>query len=133
MRWKGKISRFRFGHSVLIHIYYIGGSHHYFILHYANKMIGEPFRIIFKIPARGIRDFASASKVFNQTITDCETLGIEPVQEEVRLSDYLNKRGRYTNKAFWEAILVLQKDEHSKIKICNKNTRITGFSESEGS
>ena len=111
------------------HIYYIGGSHHYFILHYANKMIREPFKIIFKIPKRGIRDFASASKEFNQTIIDCETLGIYPAQEEILLLDYLKKRGRYTNKAFWESILILQKDEHSKIDICNKSARNKGFSE----
>jgi len=111
------------------HLYYIGGSHHYFILHYANKMLGEPFKIIFKIPARGIRDFASASKEFNQEIIDCETLGIYPVQKEILLLDYLKKRGRYTNKAFWESILILQKDEHSKIDICNKSTRNEGFRE----
>lgn len=110
-------------------IYYIGGSHHYFILHYANKMIGSPFKLIFKIPARGIRDFASASKEFNQTIIDCETLGIKPDQQEILLSDYLSKRGRYTNKAFWKSILILQKDEHSKIDICNKGARNEGFRE----
>ncbi len=50
-------------------------------------MIGEPFKIVFNIPAREIRDFASASKKFNQTIIDCETLGIEPIQKEVKLSN----------------------------------------------
>nr|WP_147664673.1 hypothetical protein [Candidatus Prometheoarchaeum syntrophicum] len=92
-------------------------------------MIGEPFKIIFKIPKRGIRDFASASKEFNQEIIDCKLLGIYPEQEDVNLLNYSKKRGRFTNKAFWESILVLQKDEHSKIDICNKTARNEGFTE----
>lgn len=110
-------------------IYYIGGSHHYFVLHYANKMIGSPLNIIFKIPARGIRDFSSASKEFNQTIIDCETIGIISPQKEIKLTEYLKKRGRYTNKAFWECILVLQENKSSKIDICNKGARNKGFRE----
>jgi len=49
-------------------IYYIGGQHHYKILTKANAKANYPFKIIAKIPSRGIRDYSTASKEFKPII-----------------------------------------------------------------
>jgi hypothetical protein len=109
-------------------IFYIGGAHHYFILYYANKMIGSPFQILFEIPPLGIRDYSKSALKFHGVIYDYLADGIVPAQEIPSLKKYLKKRGRYTNQAFWKSILVLQKDNQTEITICQKSDRITGFS-----
>ena len=110
-------------------IYYIGGRHHYFILHHANIMIGSPFKIIFRIPIRGICDFGPASREFLSVINECETGGIVPKMKEVSLEKYLKSRGRYTHKAFWRQILVMQNDKPSTISICSDRAAMSGFSD----
>jgi len=110
-------------------IYYVGGRHHYFILHHANIMIGSPFQIIFRIPPRGICDFAPTAREFVNVIDQCEAGEIIPPMEEISLEKYLKSRGRYTHKAFWRQILVMQGDKTSTIKICSDRAALTGFSD----
>ncbi|MHA1744665.1 MAG: hypothetical protein ACTSWW_01630 [Promethearchaeota archaeon] len=47
----------------------------------------------------------------------------------VSLEKHLRSRGRYTHKAFWQQILVLQNDKPSTIHICSDRAAITGFSD----
>ncbi|MHA1674329.1 MAG: hypothetical protein ACTSYI_11970 [Promethearchaeota archaeon] len=54
---------------------------------------------------------------------------INPPMEPVSLEKFLKSRGRYTHKAFWNEILVMQGDKPSSIQICSDRAAITGFSD----
>ena len=109
-------------------IFYVGARHHYFILHYANELAGNPFEIIYKIPSNGIRDYASAAKEFNQTIQEYINTGeLTWVKEKVSLTDHLKSRGRYTDNKFWTEIKMMKKNKYSEIPVCDKEELRTGF------
>lgn len=111
------------------YIYYVGAKHHYFILKYSNAIAGSPFKIIYKIPKRGILGYSKAAQEFVLEINNLEENNILPILPEINLEDYLNCRGRYTNKKFWHYILLLQKDERTKLDVCSKSSYQKGFSE----
>lgn len=111
------------------YIYYVGAKHHYFILKYSNEIAGLPFKIIYKIPERGILGYSKAAKEFVFEINDLENYNILPKLSPVLLEDYLNSRGRYTNKKFWHYILLLQKDKRTKLEVCSESRFKRGFSE----
>ena len=121
--------RVKIAQSTRHYIYYIGAKHHYFILKYSNKIAGSPFKIIYKIPKKGILGYATAAKEFVHEIINLEEQNIVPELSEVNLEDYLKSRGRYTNKKFWNYILLLQKDESSKLDVCSESRFQQGFSE----
>lgn len=111
------------------YIYYIGAKHHYFILKYSNAIAGSPFKIIYKIPERGILGYSKAANEFVLEINNLEENNIFPILPEIILEDYLNCRGRYTNKKFWHYILLLQKDKRTRLNVCSKSSFQKGFSE----
>lgn len=95
-------------------VYYIGATHHYFILREANRKALRPFKIIYKIPEGGTRGYGKAAKVFKQEILDLESNGIKPRLTPPDLKKHIESRGRYTNRKFWEYIHVIQKKGRSK-------------------
>jgi hypothetical protein len=56
-------------------IYYIGSRHHLSVLHDANS-INNHFKLVFCVPARGIRDYASAAKSFLKIIQKSESMDV---------------------------------------------------------
>ena len=109
-------------------VFYIGARHHYFILHYANELAGNPFEIIYKIPSNGIRDYASAAREFNQIIEKFINTGeLTWVDEKISLTDHTKSRGRYTNNKFWTEIIMMKKNEYSKTHVCGEEELQKGF------
>jgi len=49
--------------------------------------------------------------------------------KKMDLEKYLKKRGRYTHKAFWETILVMQKGFSSEMKVSSKRASEKGFAD----
>ncbi|NMC08377.1 MAG: hypothetical protein GYA24_24430, partial [Candidatus Lokiarchaeota archaeon] len=87
-------------------VYFIGGIHHFFILHFANEAAGRPFHLVREIPARGVRDYAEAAKRFHDTILATEASGQAPAQAPASLTSLVQGRGRYTHRKFWHAVLL---------------------------
>jgi hypothetical protein len=107
-------------------IYYLGGAHHFFILHFANKLAGNLFKIIYNVPERGLVDYAKAAKEFVLTIEKAEKG--EPIDlRPMSLEAHVKKRGRYTNLKFWRSILMSQKGEQSKVDVCSPTEFRNGF------
>ena len=96
------------------YIYYIGATHHYFILHFANEMALRPFRIIYEIPEGGTKGYGKAAQKFKKIINDLEDNKIKPYLKEVSLKDHIKSRGRYTNREFWKEIIISKKINRSK-------------------
>ncbi|NMC06732.1 MAG: hypothetical protein GYA24_16060 [Candidatus Lokiarchaeota archaeon] len=86
--------------------YFIGGIHHFFILHFANEAAGRPFHLVREIPARGVRDYAASAKAFHEVILTTEATGQAPAQAPVSLSTLVQGRGRYTHRKFWHSVLL---------------------------
>lgn len=106
------------------YIYYVGATHHFFILYYANQLAGTPFELIFKIPPKGLTDYASSAKELAIIIQE----GLTPTMILPSLEDHIKKRGRYTNLRFWKQILLMKKELESTEQINNPNQYQNGFS-----
>lgn len=120
------LMRFKLAQPERSQVYYLGGAHHYFILHFANKLAGAPFKIIYNVPERGLVDYAKAAKEFVTTIKKAEKG--EPIDlRPLSLEAHVKKRGRYTNLKFWRAILMSQKGEQSKVNVCSPAEFRNGF------
>lgn len=119
------------------YIYYFGGAHHFFILHFANKLAGMPFEIIFKVPERGTIDYTKDSNQFMEEIREMERSGIYNIPKPLSLEGELHKRtGRYTHKPFLLALIEAERLGSSKSEIketrydvCRRNAFVSGFSE----
>jgi predicted RNA-binding protein len=96
------------------YIYYIGGTHHYFILQQANEKARKPFKIIYEIPEGGVKGYSSSAKHFKEVITNLEEKGVKPELKPVSLEKHIKSRGRYTNRKFWEYITVIKNINTSK-------------------
>lgn len=90
-------------------VYYLGATHHYFILFWANMMAGCPFTIIHEIPPLGIRSYSASAEKMRAIIYDLEDKGIMPDLEQPDFEQWIKKIGGYSNRKFWETIQVLQK------------------------
>lgn len=106
------------------YIYYIGGKHHFFILKFANKLAGEPFKLVFKIPKRGLIDYGPSAKEFKKEILELENNGIMPELEEPNLEKYLKTKGRYTGLPLWKFIMIEQRNKRKK-EIKNYQIEVT--------
>lgn len=108
-------------------VYFLGSTHHFLILHGANEMAKNPFRIIRDIPEGGLKDYAKAADRFANLIDS----RIIPEQEDFDvkkcIEKFLKSRGRYTNKRFWHKILIMQKLKESEELVCDSNDYIAGF------
>jgi hypothetical protein len=124
-------------------IYYFGGAHHYFILHYANLLAADPrsgetpFQILFRVPERGTATFAKESTDFMTQIHSWELAQSFPSMDPRPLEAELSKRsGRYTHKPFIMALFHAQHlgNNHTEVKetrvpIANRNAFQNGFGE----
>jgi hypothetical protein len=116
-------------------IYYFGGSHHYFILHYANKFAGSPFEIIFHVPKAGTAAFGRESKTFMEQIHFMESAHQYQVPPPLPIENELKKRaGRYTHKPFLLALIEAERLGHSfsetqehRIEVGSKTDFQAGF------
>lgn len=101
-------------------VYYVGGCHHFLILHYANKRAGDPFRIVQEIPPRGLRDYTSSAAKMDQVIHDLEDRGIVPQLQPVHeiAMKFLKARGRYTHRKFWKSVITLRLINDPDIEPC---------------
>ncbi len=97
-------------------IYYIGSTHHYLILKYANLAANNPFHIVFKIPEKGMKDYGKAAHEFRETILKTEELGIVPDCPEPDIDKWLNSRSGYTTRVLWREIRWTQQILNSKIE-----------------
>lgn len=110
-------------------IFYCGGTHHYFILKFANikmhsKYGVEPFEIIAVVPEGGSRGYSRGAEQLRQMILDLEE-GKSVVSREPDIETYLNSRGRYTNLATWHYIVTVQRvGRVVKDKVAVKKARI---------
>jgi len=89
-------------------IFYVGGKHHFLILYFANKRAGFPFRLIFSLPANGLKDYTAAADTLVKMIygiTEKNIIPEMPAIEEV-ISKFLKSRGRYTHRRFWKEVIV---------------------------
>jgi hypothetical protein len=109
-------------------IFYFGGAHHYFILHYANllasnPLTGEcPFNIIYYVPKEGIKGFARGSEEFMNNIHQWEKEQM-PILPPLDIQKELKKRsGRYTHKPFLLALTHAERLGNSKTEI--KQTQV---------
>ncbi|MFW9998169.1 MAG: hypothetical protein ACFFD4_39370, partial [Candidatus Odinarchaeota archaeon] len=115
-------------------LFYIGGAHHYFILYYANDLLGSPFKIVQEIPKGGIRGYAKAADEFKVVIEEYMKTGIIPEREKSTLEDYKKRRnrGRYSNLPFITSLEVYEYSKNEglqekKIGVCEKDAYIKGF------
>jgi len=90
-------------------IYYVGATHHYFILFWANALADYPFTIIHEIPPHGIRDYATSAQKLRDMIYNLEDNGIIPTLKHPNFDQWIKKIGGYSNRKFWESIQLLQK------------------------
>jgi len=97
------------------YIYYIGGAHHYFILTLANIRARKPFKVIYRIPKGGTRNYGPAANEFREEILALERNGTRPFQRPVSFDNFIKARGRYTNRKFWESVNVIQNSARSKL------------------
>jgi hypothetical protein len=107
-------------------IYYLGATHHYFILYFANEFAGHPFEIYHIIPPKGLTDYKQGSLDMVKLIEQCEK-EINIQLTKPTLEDHLKKRGRYTNLRFWTQILLMQKEMESSELINPKTQYQIGF------
>ena len=56
------------------YIYYIGGTHHYFILKQALERARKPFKLIYEIPEGGVKDYSTSAKYFKEIVLNVENL-----------------------------------------------------------
>jgi len=91
------------------YIYYLGATHHYFILFWANAMADYPFTIIHEIPPCGIRDYARSAEKLRDIIYELEDVDIIPLLKQPNFDQWIKKIGGYSNRKFWESIQLLQK------------------------
>ena len=96
------------------YIYYIGGTHHYFILRQALERARKPFKLIYEVPEGGVKGYSSSAKNFQEVVFDLENKGIKPELKPVSLDKHIKARGRYTNRKFWEYITVIKRISPSK-------------------
>lgn len=96
------------------YIYYIGGTHHYFILKQALERARKPFKLIYEIPAGGVKGYSDSAKYFKDAVLNLENKGIKPELKPVSLEKHIKARGRYTNRKFWEYINVIKNINSSK-------------------
>ena len=106
------------------YLYYIGGTHHYFILKQALERARKPFKIIYEIPKGGVKDYSTSAKYFKDVVLNLENYGIKPELKPVSLENHIKARGRYTNRKFWEYISVIKKINSSKKNPIFKNERM---------
>ena len=120
------------------YIYYIGGTHHYFVLKQTLEKARKPFKLIYEIPEGGVKGYASAAKSFKEVVMNLENKNIKPKLKPVSLEKFLNSRGRYTNRKYWEYIKVIKKISLSKknpvfqsekMPVAKKSQCSEGFSE----
>ncbi|MBD3212943.1 MAG: hypothetical protein GF311_10075 [Candidatus Lokiarchaeota archaeon] len=50
------------------YIFYVGATHHYFILHFANIVAGSPFELIYEISPRGLATYIVTAKKMEKEI-----------------------------------------------------------------
>jgi hypothetical protein len=98
------------------YIYYIGSTHHYFVLKFANKIAKNPFKIIYEIPAGGTKSYGTSAKFFKQVIIDLEENSVKPILKKISLEKHIKSRNRYTNKQFWEYINTLKNISKNRLK-----------------
>jgi predicted RNA-binding protein len=110
-------------------VYYVGGRHHFFILYFALKMAGNPFKVIYEIPERGIRDYSKAAKKLLKKITDFKKLNIFPNQIFPDIQKHIKRRGRYTVLKWWESINLRHKKETHKLNVSSEIDYKNGFVE----
>ncbi len=110
--WLARIKLFQPGR---VHVYYLGSTHHYFILHHANMTAGSPFKVVHGIPRRGLVEYAACAKQFKQLIVATEETGITPIQEPVNIAPLLHAREGYTHREFWKEIIKMRFDGDSFI------------------
>jgi hypothetical protein len=84
--------------------YYIGSTHHYLILKYANIAAGSPFQVIPRVPAGGLKDYATCAKAFRDEILGAEESGIPPLIVEPDIEKWLKSRSGYTTRVLWREI-----------------------------
>lgn len=104
------LARLKITQPARVHVYYLGSTHHYFILHYANLTAGSPFRILHAVPRRGLVDYAAAAKQFKETILATEQTGVAPFQQPVNMAPLLDAREGYTHRGFWKEIVKMRFD-----------------------
>lgn len=107
------------------YVYYIGGTHHYFILQQANEKAKRPFKIIYEIPEGGVKGYSSSAKHFKEVITNLEEKGVKPELKPVSLDKHIKSRGRYTNRKFWEYINVIKNVNPRKKNPIFQNERMS--------
>jgi hypothetical protein len=108
-------------------IYYCGAFHHYFILFYANKLLYKPFQIVHAVAQKGLIEYSKKAEELVKLINETESTKIMPELPIINLTDFLNARGRYTNKRFWQKIFMLQQKEVITQEICGENAWEEGF------
>lgn len=107
-------------------VYYCGCRHHFFILWFANKLVGNPFIIIYAL--EDIIHYSRAAETLHKYIQMIEHKGEEPYLELPPFEKFLKSRGRYTNRAFWESINIVQKKiEKYRITITTPEEHKKGF------
>jgi len=109
-------------------IYYLGATHHYFILYFANQLTGNIFQIIHYIPPEGLKGYSKGAEVLDQYILQSEH-GVIPELISPNLEEHLSKRGRYTNLRFWYEILLMQQEIESHESINPKTQYQVGFAQ----
>lgn len=118
------------------YIYYIGATHHYFILYFANEIAMKPFEIIYEIPEGGTKGYGKAAQKFKETINNLEKRNIEPVLKEISIEKHINSRGRYTHRQFWIHITMGHNSQRKntppifkkhQVKVTTREDYITGF------
>lgn len=110
-------------------IFYLGATHHYFILKFANSLVGNPFTIIHEVPTNGLAGYSRSAEKLDVIIQAYYKTKKIPPLREISLEKHLKSRGRYTNKRFWRTILTLNKKEESKLEVCSPLAFKEGFSE----
>jgi hypothetical protein len=96
------------------YIYYIGGKHHYFILHFANQWAGNPFELLYKNPPGGLKGYAKTARIFREEILRFVDSGynqeLKPENIPIDFEKFIKSHGNKTKRKFWRLILVYQKN-----------------------
>jgi hypothetical protein len=110
-------------------VFYFGGSHHYFILHYANLLAGSPFEVVYHVPLNGTKDYAKGSQLFMAQVRAMEAAGVYTIPMPLSIEKELAKRaGRYTHKPFLLALIDAQHIGHCKTAIKETRVEVTPWS-----
>lgn len=119
------------------YIYYIGGTHHYFILKQTLERARYPFKLIYEVPEGGVTGYSASAKHFKEVILSLENNGVKPELRHVSLEKHFKNRGRYTKRRFWEYINIIKRINKSKqhptfksekMPIASKSQYFEGFS-----